>query len=131
MHIQNLFTHLSVNVLISFISFNLKYTCLISSYMPGPIFHTVQVLTHLSITKTLWVGAIINHILQIRNLRHRLGNVLKVTQQVSAGAESESRFGTAQGRIWPWAVSLQGLTPRPPCSCYVISPYPNSRSEAN
>lgn len=37
--------------------------------MPGPVFYDVQILTHLSIIKTLSVDAITMHILQMRNLR--------------------------------------------------------------
>lgn len=31
--------------------FNLKYIYTVSSYVPGPIFHTLQTLTYLSIIK--------------------------------------------------------------------------------
>lgn len=60
--------------------------------MPGPVFYDVQILTHLSIIKTLSVDAITMHILQMRNLRQtKVMSSRTYSWLVSAGVESEFR----------------------------------------
>lgn len=82
---------------IKFIPSNISY--LKVSYARPCLFYTVQILTHLSIIKILWVGVLTIHILQMRSLRQSLHNVLKDTQLVSK----------CWGRMWTQDVYLQSL----------------------